>query len=375
MRIYPRLKPFLLYGRCLGWFLVLIGWVLSGAALGQEVHWSFRPIERPPVPTVHAGSSANPIDAFTRARLNEKQLRPSPPASRTTLIRRLYLVMLGLPPTPREVDRFVNDERPRSWQRLVDHVLASPRYGERWAQHWFDIVRYAESHGFEGNPLRNHAWHYRDFVIDSFNSDKPYDRFISEQLAGDAMGADLGTAYLVAGAWDIVKSPDLVLTLTQRQDELADIINTTGTAFLGLTLGCARCHDHKFDPVTQQDYYAMAAIFAGVQHGQRKIPPTGYMAQRLADLHTRIMALWQGLYGYLTAAAPDQYLFLDDQSTWSGRGVVHLQTAENLQYPNWSSQILPEDPPSRGKCYASRPRTKRCRKVSFRRYVTATRVP
>lgn len=329
-------------GRYIGGPLLLLG-VLAGGMRAEE-HWSFLPIERPPIPMLSGGWAANPIDALVRARLEDKKLRPSPPASRATLIRRLYLVVLGLPPSLEEVECFVNDDRPGAWQRLVDRVLASPRYGERWAQHWFDIVRYAESHGFEGNPLRKQAWHYRDYVIDSFNSDKPYDRFLTEQLAGDAVGVDRATAYLVAGGCDRVTSPDPVLTLKQRQDELADIINTTGTAFLGLTLGCARCHDHKFDPVTQKDYYSMSAVFAGVKHGERKIPPTDYMVHRIGELDRRIMELWQELSAQLPVTAPEELVFLDEGSVWSGRGVAHLEPAEDLPYPNRPPEVFPEDP-------------------------------
>jgi hypothetical protein len=181
-------------------------------------------------------------------------------------------VALGVPPTPSEIDRFVTDTRDDAVGQLVDRVLADNRYGERMARHWFDVIRFAESNGFETNRVRYNAWPFRDYVIEAFNNDKPYDQFVSEQIVGDALGADLGTGFLVAGTYDIVKSPDVNLTLMQRQDELADLINTTGTAFLGLTLGCARCHDHKFDPITQKDFYALQAIFAGVNFGDRTIP-------------------------------------------------------------------------------------------------------
>ncbi|MEN9732206.1 MAG: hypothetical protein RLZ45_201 [Verrucomicrobiota bacterium] len=184
----------------------------------------------------------------------------------------MYQVVLGLPPSEREVEAFVQDPSPSAVERLVDRILSNPRYGERWGRHWLDVVRYADSNGFETNRERKTAYPYRDYVIRSFNEDVPYDRFVREQVAGDALGADLGTGFLVAGAFDLVKSPDINLTLMQRQDELADIINTTGTAFLGLTLGCARCHDHKFDPVSQKDYYALQAVFAGVGFGDRTLP-------------------------------------------------------------------------------------------------------
>lgn len=243
---------------------------LAGSRLTTD-HWSFQPVRRPDVPPGDETFVINKIDAFVLEKLRGKGLTPSAPADRRTLIRRLYLVMHGLPPSPREVEKFVNDRRPDAYERLVDQVLASPRYGERWARHWLDVVRYADSNGFETNRERKTAWPYRDYVIEAFNSDKPYDVFIREQLAGDAMDADAATGFLVAGPYDIVKSPDVNLSLMQRQDELADMVNTTGTAFLGLTMGCARCHNHKFDPIPQKDYFAMQAVFAGVNHGERPI--------------------------------------------------------------------------------------------------------
>lgn len=232
-------------------------------------HWSFQPLVRPIPPAADDGGIGNAIDAFIRARLQTADLAPSPAADRVTLIRRLYLDMLGLPPTPGQVADFVADDDPQAYERLVEQVLDSPRYGERWARHWLDVVRFAETNGFETNTPRPNAFHYRDYVIAALNNDKPYDQFVFEQLAGDAVGADAATGFLVGGAYDTVKSSDINLTLMQRQDELADMINTTGTTFLGLTVGCARCHNHKFDPIMQQDYYALQAVFAGVQHGER----------------------------------------------------------------------------------------------------------
>jgi hypothetical protein len=177
-----------------------------------------------------------------------------------------------LPPTPEEVTAFESDPSPGAYEKLVDRLLASPRYGERWARHWLDVVRFADSHGFEMNQPRPTAWPYRDWVIRSLNEDKPYDRYVFEQLAGDACGADAATGFLVAGPYDQVKSPDPVLTAQQRADELHDMVSTTASAFLGLTVGCARCHDHKFDPISQADYFRMVACLAGVQHGERPLP-------------------------------------------------------------------------------------------------------
>jgi hypothetical protein len=258
---------------------LLRSWIDHGALMpgddqGEELttdFWSFRQIVCPVPPRIGAARAANPIDAFILAQLKENGLEPSPPVDRATLIRRLYLDVLGLPPTPEETGEFVADERAGAWPRLVERVLADPHYGERWARHWLDVVRFAETDGFEMNQERPTAWRYRDYVIGSFNEDKPYDRFVFEQLAGDAVGADAATGFLVGGAYDKVKSPDPALTLMQRQDELADIVNTTGTTFLGLTLGCARCHNHKFDPVLQKDYYSLQAVFAGVEHGERPL--------------------------------------------------------------------------------------------------------
>lgn len=260
----------------------LRAWIDSGAAMPGEKeaaaqlqlktdHWSFQPVRRPEVPRSGDPFVSNAIDEFVLAKQREHRLTPSPPADRATLIRRLYFVMHGMPPTPEEVTAFVNDTRPDAYARLVDTVLASPRYGERWARHWMDVVRYADTNGFETNRPRPTAYHYRDWIIESFNEDKPYDQFIRAQIAGDAHGADAATGFLVAGLYDIVKSPDINLSLMQRQDELADMVNTTGTAFMGLTMGCARCHNHKYDPVLQKDYFAMQAVFAGVNHGERPL--------------------------------------------------------------------------------------------------------
>ncbi len=237
--------------------------------------------------------SKNPIDAFIRAKLAEKNLVPSPEADRRTLIRRLYLDAVGLPPTPEEVRAFERDKAPDAYEQLVEKLLASPHYGERWARHWLDVVRFAETSGFEVNTPRPGAWPYRDYVIRAFNEDKPYDRFILEQLAGDALGEDAATGFLVAGPDDLVKSPDPVLTANQRADELHDMVSTTGSAFLGLTVGCARCHNHKFDPIPQTDYYSIKAIFEGVRHGERKMKTAEAEAKEkeLAERRQRLAAI------------------------------------------------------------------------------------
>jgi mono/diheme cytochrome c family protein len=277
-------------------------WIDAGAMMhGKEQaqaslrittdHWSFQPVKPPAIPEAASlkAFARSEIDAFVAQKLEAKALSPSPAADRATLIRRLYLVMHGMPPTPEEVHAFLHDTAPDAYARLVDRVLDSPRYGERWARHWMDVVRYADTDGFERNKERKTAYPYRDYIIESLNADKPYSQFLKEQLAGDSLGVDAATGFLVAGPFDSVKSSDKNLTLMQRQDELADIVNTTGTAFLGLTMGCARCHNHKFDPILQKDYYAMQAVFAGVHPGERPLREKGTpeTALKLAELKAR----------------------------------------------------------------------------------------
>ena len=265
-------------------------------------HWSFQPVSDSQPPKINSRWIANGIDAFILQKLSEHSLTPNPQATRAELIRRISLDMLGLPPTPEDVQAFVADSNPNANEELVEKILANPHYGERWSRYWLDLVRFAETNGYETNRERSNAWPYRDYVIRSFNDDKPYDQFVREQLAGDAIGVPEATAYLVAGPYDLVKSPDINLTLMQRQNELDDMINTTSTAFLGLTVGCARCHNHKFDPIRQTDYYAMQAIFAGVQHGDRQMPLSEDRQQQLVMLNKRVVQLEHQLRPFIKDA-------------------------------------------------------------------------
>ena len=225
-----------------------------------DPHWAFQSVK------LQTGT----IDSLVNTRLASAGLTAQPQADRPNLIRRLTFDLLGLPPTPEEVRAFVRDPRPDAYERLVERLLASPQFGERGARHWLDVVRFAETTGFETNAARPNAWPYRDYVIRAFNHDLPYDQFIRDQIAGDDSGEDVATGFLVGGAFDQVKG-DPMLNAQQRADELHDMIGTTSTAFLGLTASCARCHDHKFDPIPQKDYYSLKAIFEGVQHGERPI--------------------------------------------------------------------------------------------------------
>jgi hypothetical protein len=239
--------------------------------------WSLQPVRRPDVPKPSRPEWVrNSIDAFVLAQLDAKKLSPAPEADRAAYIRRVTFDLTGLPPTPEEVEKFVNDKSPDAYETLVDRLLSSPAYGERWGRHWLDVVRFAESHGYEMNTLRPNAWPYRDYVIAAFNEDRPFARFVREQLAGDVAAKDntLGnaaTGFLVGGPHDLVGNATKDGQLQQRADDLFDMVSTTSTTFLGLTVGCARCHDHKFDPITQKDFYSLQAVFSGVEHGEREM--------------------------------------------------------------------------------------------------------
>ena len=216
------------------------------------------------------------MSVCTPERKKTNGLTPSPPVHNRTLIRRVSVDLTGLPPSPDEVAAFLSDKSPNAYRKLVDRLLASPAYGERWGRHWLDVVRYGESHGYEQNHLRPNAWPYRDYVIRSFNEDKPFDQFVKEQLAGDLVGkgdakVEVATGFLVAGVHDTVGNQAEQGRRQQRANDLEDIVSTVGETFLALTVGCAKCHEHKFDPITQEDYYRLAAVFAGVRHGERSI--------------------------------------------------------------------------------------------------------
>jgi mono/diheme cytochrome c family protein len=248
--------------------------------------WSLLPPRLPIVPVVKDRAWVrNPIDAFVLSDLERHGLHPAPPASREVLIRRATYDLLGVPPTPDEISNFLNDRSSDAYEKLVDRLLSNPRYGERWGRHWLDVARFAESQGFERDAIRDHAWPYRDYVVRSFNSDKPYDQFVREQIAGDVLPnatADsiAATGFLVAGPYDEAgnSAASAVLRAQIREEELEDLLGTVGQTFLGLTVNCARCHDHKFDPILQRDYYRMRCVFDGVHGGDRPMVPTSDVA-------------------------------------------------------------------------------------------------
>jgi hypothetical protein len=264
-------------------------WIAGGASwpAGAELTdkrqydfnwWSLRPLERPSPPVAHSNWVRTPIDAFILAKLDEQHMRPSPEADRRTLIRRLYFDLIGSPPSYEDVVAFVADKDPKAHEKLVDRLLASPAYGERWGRHWLDVVHYGDTHGYDKDKPRPNAWPYRDYVIRSLNDDKPYSRFVEEQVAGDVLfpnTADgvIATGFLVAGPFDYVGQIEVVegtlaKAITRNLDRDDMVTNTIGT-FNSMTAQCARCHNHKFDPITQEDYYSLQAVFAGIDRADR----------------------------------------------------------------------------------------------------------
>lgn len=258
-------------------------WIQSGAVWPENAadkaaatdrrlqHWAVQPVRR--------ASKDDTIDSLITAKLATKGLKMSPQADRRTLIRRLSFDLLGLPPAPERVEQFVKDADPNAYEKLVDELLRSQHYGERWARHWLDIAHYADTHGFERDQLRPNAWRYRDYVIESLNADKPYDQFIREQIAGDVIApnepkAVIATGFLAAGPWDFVGQVETksdMLRRAARAGDLDDMVTQVITSTMGITINCARCHDHKLDPVTQEEYYRLWAVFAGVKRGDREV--------------------------------------------------------------------------------------------------------
>ena len=261
---------------------LLTDWIAAGAvwpgqmdavARDKSDHWSFQTVERPAVPTSGA-SSNNPIDAFLAKRLEESGLAFSAMADPRTLIRRASIVLTGLPPTPDETSQFISDYQKiggEAYSQMVERSLAAPHFGERWAQHWLDVIRWAETNGSESNMYRKNSWIYRDYVIRSFNEDKPYDRFLFEQIAGDTVGHGDATGYLVSGSHVPVATVGQEASARRqaRADRMDEILQTVGASAMGMTIGCARCHNHKFDPISIQDYYSMSAVFQDVEFGSR----------------------------------------------------------------------------------------------------------
>ncbi len=277
-------------------------WIADGAAWPKELllkekakadatFWSFQPIAKVQPPVTNDSPEpwrVNPIDAFVWQKLKEKKLQPNPPSDITDFIRRASYDLTGLPPSTQEINDFIvaaKTNRQKAVNDLVDRLLASPRYGEQWGRHWLDVIRFGESRGYERNEIITNLWPFRDYVIQSINADKPFNLFIKEHLAGDVIGAgkpevEIASAFLVAGPYDDVGNQDAMAAAQIRSDQMDEMIRATSEAFLGLTMGCARCHDHKFDPLLTKDYYSMFATFAGVVHGPREVASNEQRAAR-----------------------------------------------------------------------------------------------
>jgi hypothetical protein len=287
--------------------------------------WAFKPLRgnTPPASDSHGGPTS--VDAFILAKLKEKGLAPSPEADRRTLIRRLSFDLIGLPPSPEDVDRFIANPDPHAYEELVDELLASPAYGERWARHWLDVVHYGDTHGYDKDKIRENAWPYRDYVIRSFNEDKPYDRFVKEQIAGDffypsSPDGIAGLGFLAAGPWDFVGQAevreDTLEKARVRNIDRDDMVSVTMNTFVSLTAQCARCHNHKFDPISQEDYYSLQAVFAAVDRADRPFDADLNVAKKRRDIErsrVKLLARRDELDAKIKQACGAELTSLDQQ--------------------------------------------------------------
>jgi hypothetical protein len=353
---------------------------VSAAKVQNFAGWSRQPVRRPPVPeperlaSVSLGPGApepaewirNPIDAFIWQGFAQRGLQPSPPADRRTLIRRLFFDLTGLPPTPEEIAEFLADHRPDAYDQWVDRLLESSRYGERWARHWLDVARYADTAGYDKDKLRPQAWPYRDYVIRSFNQDKDYRQFVEEQIAGDVLYPDtadgiLGLGFLAAGPWDFighVEVPESKLDgLEARNLDRDEMVAATFNVFCSTTVQCARCHHHKFDPITLEQYYGLQAVFAAVDRANRPYDPDPRVAGQRADLGAALIATDHQIKELETAweaAAGPQLPMLREQvqawqrqrsqiqpATWPTAYGYHSQLTDNRHEAKWIEFQLP----------------------------------
>ncbi|MCE9605771.1 MAG: DUF1549 domain-containing protein [Planctomycetia bacterium] len=309
-------------------------WIAAGAAWPAEIvlrdrrfegakWWSLEPLAKPTLPP--AAGTTHPIDAFIRAKLAALKIAPSPEADRRTLVRRLYFDLVGLPPTPAEIETFLADRDPTAYEKLVDRLLASSHYGERWARHWLDVVHFGETHGYDKDKPRPHAWPYRDYVIRAFNEDKPYGRFVAEQLAGDVLYPDTrdgleALGFISAGPWDFIGHAEVpeskIDGKVARHIDRDDMSTNAMQTFVALTVQCAQCHDHKFDPITQEDYYSLQAVFAAVDRTDKKYDLDPAVARRRTELlaeQTRIAAERTKLDEAIVAGAGKELAKLDTE--------------------------------------------------------------
>jgi hypothetical protein len=305
--------------------------------------WSLRPIRKPPPPSVSSLQDASwvqtPIDRFILTKLHEKGLRPSPPADRRTLLRRVTFDLIGLPPTQDEIEAFLADPAANSYEKVVDRLLASPHYGERWARHWMDVVHYAETHGHDQDRPRPYAWPYRDYLIRAFNEDRPYARFAQEQIAGDVLFPDdpqgiVATGLLATGPWDESSLQSIMDDTADKRIaqylDRDDMLSTVMSTFVSTTVHCARCHDHKFDPITQKDYYALQAVFAGVDKADRPYDADVRTARRRRELlgkNTRLQTLRNTAVAALLSPAAQAAMYVREKQV--------IEQLAALPPPSW----------------------------------------
>ena len=328
---------------------LLTRWIKEGAIWPGQMatvtrekseHWAFQAIVRPKVPEP-VGAVINPIDAFLARSLARRELDFSPSADPRSLLRRVSIVLTGLPPRPADTSSFLEayaQDGEQAYVRLVDRLIDSPHFGERWAQHWLDVIRWAETNGSESNMYRKNAWIYRDYVIRSFNQDKPYNQFLTEQMAGDALGQGDATGYLVAGSHVPVATVGQEPSARRqaRADRMDEILQTVGASAMGITIGCARCHNHKFDPISIQDYYSMSAVFQDVEFGSR--------FPELTDDHPR-QVRGQELYREISLMHDQLSRFGAWEEDWTGYKEFHVPTTKASKVRitfNWKSIRLDE---------------------------------
>ena len=373
-------------GVCFSIFLIAFATSASGndtspfkISDSDREHWSFRPVVRHTVPTVkNRDWVRTPIDAFVLAKLEKQGWQPNQAAERRDLMRRLYLGLTGLPPTIYEQETFLADESPDAVERLVDDLLNRPSYGERWARHWLDLVRYAETNGYERDGAKPSVWRFRDYVIEAFNSDKPYDRFIIEQFAGDelpdaSLETIIATGFHRLGPWD-----DEPADLEQdRADQLDDIIRTTSQVFLGITVGCARCHNHKFDPIAAEDYYRLAAVLDPLkrpQGGRADLDlPAGTLSQRTA-LNERDRQIDERRRQIAEVRDSIRNEFLaSDKSTLPADVVVAFGVATDKRNPTQKELVAKYSSELEAELIAALPADKRRRVTDLERQIVALR--
>lgn len=356
---------------------LLRGWIDQGAdwpesqdklpEKSKSEWWSFQPVIRPCVPQVSPGDWVrNEVDHFILETLQREGLTPSAAADRRTLIRRVTYDLIGLPPTPEETAAFLGDDSAGAYERLVDRLLASPRYGERWARHWLDTVHFGETHGYDKDKTRPNAWPYRDYVIRSFNQDKPYSRFVEEQIAGDILYPDdpdgvLALGFLAAGPWDFVGHVELPESKTDgliaRYNDRDDMIMTTMSTFQSLTVHCARCHDHKFDPIPQEEYYGLQAVFAGIDRADRWFdhdPVAFVKRKKLLAEKQELSARQETLQARVVQASPALFQLIEARQVELNKQLGALSKSSSQDSPGNGERLPSRDPAEEARLAARR---------------------